>query len=332
MGHFAGLLSAVSAGTHRTRAVPALPSRVPLWGLQRARDRGFSPASHSRTSGQRRGRGAAGAGAQAPAGGESRRAPPGSTASPPPSPVASRGGGRSAGDRLTSPLRLPCRGSGKLSGSQRRKNAGASPSPARPSSPALGLPEPHQPLDLPCQGLRGASGAASRHRCSSGHFFHPIDAAVQKCQTRQGDGDGKRKKRRKRKIYRKNPKKPKPNPTASEVPALPPAPPPPGPREGCPSPGWRADSLPVNVCAPAASKSPAKVTRQVPTFPIFPALPAPNPAKCQSVCQSRRRPSRPPPVQWGRRGGGSRTPALGAPRAVLPSSPSLRSYGQGRGC
>lgn len=92
---------------------------------------------------------------------------------------------------------------------------------------------------------------------------------------------------------------------------------PPAPEPRC----RRGGPLPVNVCAPAASKSPAKVTRQLPTFPIFPPLPAPGPAKCQSGRQSGRRPSSPP----SRRRGGGAGPPLAAPRPPAPlglSSPA----------
>lgn len=123
------------------------------------------PASQSRTYGQRETRGAPGASDKEPA---DRAAgdPPGGTASSP-SPVASSVPG--APERLTSPLRLPRRGRGKLSGSRRRRNAGGKPSHARPSvqpcPPAARAPPAARPSPQRPSGHRGENPRASRHRC-----------------------------------------------------------------------------------------------------------------------------------------------------------------------
>lgn len=135
MGHFAGLLLAVNAGTHQPRAASALPSQVALGGLQGARG-GGSPFGSAGVS-QPHLRAAPRASAQAPAGGQSRGAPPappGSTASPP-SPVASRGGGRSAGTGSPRPS-APRAGA---AGNFREVSGGKTPERARvpPVPPAL---------------------------------------------------------------------------------------------------------------------------------------------------------------------------------------------------
>lgn len=135
MGHFAGLLLAVNAGTHQPLAVPALLSQVTLWGLQRARGRAFPPALPGLTAappgsggGQCPGTGGR-AEPRGPAG------PSGSTASPPsPVPAAAAGGAPGSGSPRPSAARAgPAGNFREVSGGKTQERTRVPPvSPALP--------------------------------------------------------------------------------------------------------------------------------------------------------------------------------------------------------